>query len=243
MSTPANEPLDTLLFPNHAVSLPSRELQIQILNAFWCPPESINAAQGVQHHDAYFQYLRAECDVWRASGCNAAIHTYRDLVELVIFLQAIQEERRDSPRIAAFFQSLLDQCHSADNPDLENIRRNKTSIDNAINFAVRVWLMLNVGAEKVGIYPGKTQVEWQDSEGLQQLVHRCFPNQASNESCQDGRIPYAFNAYNLERIGGLEIVWTDHLPDHLKLNEDLCTVSLYHHARILKSFKGTLSTR
>lgn len=134
------------------------------------------------------------------------------------FLQTIQEERRDCPQIAAFFQLSLETSHSTDDPDLKGFEKRKVSIDNAINFAVRVWLVLNVGAEKVGIYPGKSQVVWLDSESLKELVCRCFPINEPDESISDCRIPYYFNAYSLERIGGLEIVWTDHLPDHLRLS-------------------------
>ncbi|KAL8826309.1 MAG: hypothetical protein Q9191_003880 [Dirinaria sp. TL-2023a] len=241
--TPASAELDDQLFPNHAVPPPSLELQTNIHNTFWSPIDSTSSAQDAQHHAAYFQYFRAQCDAWRASGCEAATETYQDLLELVTFLQTVQEERRDCPQIAAFFQLSLQKSHSTDDGDLRDFQKSKMSIDNAINFAVRVWLMLNVGAEKVGIYPGKSQVVWLESESLKELVCRCFPLNEPDEKVSDCRIPYSFNAYSLERIGGLEIVWTDHLPDHLRLNEDLCTVSLYHHASVLQSCKSASGIR
>ena len=238
--TPAINELDTLLFPNHSVPLPSAILQSKILNTFWSPQDLTEAASDLQYYAAYFQYFRAECDAWRVSGCEAAIQTYQDLLDLVKFLQTVQEERRDSPQVAAFFQSYLDERQPLENNNLSDPRR-KVSIDNAINFAVRVWLMLNVGAEKARIYPGKSRVMWLDSESLEELVRQCFPMNGQDQILAGARIPNSFNAYSLERIGGLEIIWTDHLPDHLMLNDDLCTVSLYHHASVLKSYKSTLS--
>ena len=48
------------------------------------------------------------------------------------------------------------------------------------------------------------------------------------------RWPQSLTLYNLERIGGFEIVWTDHLADHLFLDEDLGTIKVYHHAYVLQ---------
>ncbi|KAF2138936.1 uncharacterized protein K452DRAFT_337750 [Aplosporella prunicola CBS 121167] len=43
------------------------------------------------------------------------------------------------------------------------------------------------------------------------------------------RWPKHVDAHALERIGGFDIIWTDDLAEHLAFDDDLLTVSLYHH--------------
>lgn len=44
-----------------------------------------------------------------------------------------------------------------------------------------------------------------------------------------------FNAYNLSRIAGIEIVWTSNLSDHLRRQEDDTRVAVFHHAFFLEN--------
>ena len=38
---------------------------------------------------------------------------------------------------------------------------------------------------------------------------------------------------NVERIGGLRIIWTSNLADHLRLHDDDTRLSIFHHATFL----------
>jgi len=59
----------------------------------------------------------------------------------------------------------------------------------------------------------------------------------TNRSIIRVKLDRPFTARNLERIAGLKIVWTDNLPDHLRLMRDDTEVAIYHHASFLEHQK------
>jgi hypothetical protein len=46
-----------------------------------------------------------------------------------------------------------------------------------------------------------------------------------------------FNACNLDRIAGLQIIWTHNLANHLRVQNDDKEVSIFHYASFLNSQK------
>ena len=59
------------------------------------------------------------------------------------------------------------------------------------------------------------------------------PSDAPQESI---KLPQSFTADQIERIGGIEIHWTDNLADHLLLRDDDTKLFLFHHVSILKTY-------
>ena len=55
-----------------------------------------------------------------------------------------------------------------------------------------------------------------------------------NKSDDFVKLPRSFTAANLEKIGGIEIRWTNNLADHLLLRDDDTKLMLFHHASALK---------
>lgn len=178
------------------------------------------------------------------SGCPVAIQTYRDLLELVEHLKTHRRDQRAS--IYDFFppspppdrQVQLRSLPSSPNQMLPPLftrfsKCERDKIKNTIDLAVCLWLMLNIATPGLRNFPGRSDLVWRENESLNDFIERSLP--MTPPTSVSSRWPQSLNLYNLERIGGFEIVWTDHLADHLFLDEDLGTIKIYHHAYVLQS--------
>lgn len=231
--------LDQDLIPGEEIPMPSDTLQSEITDSFWPHLPGQVAQAGNHRQAAYFSYFRSELDAWRLSGSPIAIQTYRDLLALVKHLQWKRNERRDSQMVLDFFQQST--CHEAgaSHRAVLSNQHSTASINNALDLSIRLWLMLNVGSDSTALFPGKSRPVWEDFETLDDFVQRCFPTQASESGPRIEKksptVPIGMNLHNLKCIGGFDIVWTDHMADHLYLNDDLGTICLYHHATVLET--------
>ena len=211
--------VDQILLPDKPISSLDKTLQIKITSCFWGQRPSNHENR---QFSPYFRYFTSECEAWRLSGNSVALHNYRDLLGLVEYLKHNSTE----PRTTLQMQMLASRS-SDTAPE---------SVRNALYLAVRLWLMLNVGPRDLTLFHCRSTLEWTEDQSLQTLIATTFPQTQMMPTAP--RWQRSLNAYNLTRIGGFEIVWTDHLPDHLYLNEDLGSVSLYHHAFILQQHKN-----
>ena len=227
--------LDEVLIPEDEIPRLSTPLQNEIIGSFW-PQHSGSVSQ---RQEAYFSFFRSELEAWRLNGRCVAIQTYGELLRLVKHLKSTRNKRRDSYAVSRFFQQ----------PRQREVRvqsiGHSIGIENALDLVVRLWLMLNVGYDSPALFPGRSRLVWKKAETLNEFVERCFPGEAIGAGQKIEKavtfVPNGLNVYNLEHIGGFDIVWTDHLADHLCFNDDLGTISLFHHASILQMSLGAAS--
>ena len=230
--------LDEILISDDAIPTLSIPLQHEIVRSLWpnIPLEMVQYEQGRQA--AYFWYFRSELDAWRLSGSPVAIHSYKDLLGLVRHLRSTKNIPRDSELVSEYFQQ--SRLHGAGNA--QSVHHRDVSINNALDLAIRLWLMLYVGCDSAVLYPGRSRLVWGKSETLNDFVQKCFPARVldTRPKNEEGPllVPAGMNIHSLKRVGGFDIVWTDHLADHLLLNDDLGTISLFHHASLLQMILG-----
>ncbi len=169
-------------------------------------------------------------------------------------MKLFHHEKISSSAINDFFPELRPTHEKAipstDDYDLDHLQLplryrvpycDPVSARNSIFLAVRLWLMLNVTSPGIHAFtPGRSSLEWTDDQSLDNFISACFPLSECT-SARPSQWPYSLNAYNLERVGGFVIVWTDNLADHLYLNEDLGHIHVYHHAQVLRGFLHTKS--
>ena len=216
-----------------------KRLQDHITSCLW-------SAQ--QHHNSatYFHYFKRECDLWRVSDDAVVIQTYQDFLDLVEHLKRTRSEKRSAPAVLDFFPPLQADDEKTPAPSLiehsaaQQLQLplktrfqscNPISASNSIFLTVRLWLMVNVGSSAVTDF-ARSSPDWLEDQSLDEFIDACFPT--SEWGSRLFQWPISLNAYNLERVGGFELVWTDHLADHLYLNEDLGTISIYHHVQALR---------
>ena len=229
--------LEQILLPNSRANIPSKPLQAKIIEAFWpSRPQELTSPNRLLQ-PSYFAFFQAECETWRLSGIPVALHTYRDLLALVKHLRTNRIERRDSRAMLQFFDRFLSYPTAAGQLPARPIQHDKATVMSALDLAVNLWLMLGTGSDKTRLYPGRSSLLWADSESLDDLIQKCFATEAPENRMKIERafssVPSSLHAHNLKFIGGFDVIWTDCLADHLILNDDLDTISLYHHASVL----------
>ena len=247
MSAPSPEPgLYKLLLSADPDDALDKRLQDHITTRLWSTHPPHNSA-------AYIQYFKEACNFCRLSDSAVAIQTYRDLLDLVEHLKRTRSERRSSPVVLDFFPPLqaIDDEKTPTPSLIEELTLDQLqlplrhrfshcdplSATNSIFLAVRLWLMLNVGSS--ALFPGRSSPEWSEEQSLDDFIGSCFP--ATEWGPRLSQWPFSLNAYNLKRVGGFNLVWTDHLVDHLYLNEDLGTIYVYHHVQVLRGLLHTKS--
>jgi hypothetical protein len=231
-----------LLPPKGSTELPI-SLQFKVVRGFW--GNQISKPFQPDQYLAYFKYFRSECENWQASG-DMEIETYGDLLDLAKHLKDNRTETLASSKLLSFFPQIKSRRTervglrdvsvpvSQRYPDCE-----EESVHNAVYLTVRLWLMINVGSASSELFTGRSKVSWARGHSMDNVINHAFRKCQSWVAPHHVRWPKTLNARRLERIGGLEITWTSNLADHLYFDEDLKTISIFHHARFLRSFGET----
>jgi hypothetical protein len=111
-------------------------------------------------------------------------------------------------------------------------------LDNSIDLAARLYLMMSIGHSNYAVSSGTSET-W-DEGNLKDFLSIYFnePQVLSNSNI---KFEKSFNAYNLGRIAGIKVKWTNNLIDHLRMiNADDKTIEVFHHATFLKHVKNQL---
>ena len=110
-----------------------------------------------------------------------------------------------------------------------------------VDLAAGIWLMLSISK-----YPGDISYDepviWKDYEtlgtGQSQPQGLIFKNFSYHYNSTDlVKLPQTFTAAHLEQIGGIEVIWTSNLADHLLLKDDDTKLMIFHQASILQLHK------
>lgn len=100
----------------------------------------------------------------------------------------------------------------------------------AVEFCIQLWLMVRLGPE----------IHLDDTMGLREIVARSFeispsPSPSWFNAQQRERLSPDFGAKNLIRIGGIDIIWTSFLSEHLLLvGRD--QLKVFSHVSLLRKY-------
>ncbi|RJE17757.1 hypothetical protein PHISCL_09906 [Aspergillus sclerotialis] len=147
-----------------------------------------------------------------AEGYNLDLRTHEDVVQLIQFLK-----NNKTLRCELLHLKLTKELGALLGPA-------QNSAEKAIELAIRIWLML-------------TPDGWDGNKSLENFVHDIFPRDGTDTP--GAMFPTAINAYELERIGGFDIVWTDNIRDHLSLfmNHGQKELRIFHLTSFLRIYK------
>lgn len=116
-----------------------------------------------------------------------------------------------------------------------------------VDLAAGLWLMLSISK-----YPGDISydepIDWGDYERLAEapyesdkgLINKNFSLHYNSTDLV--KLPQAFTAAHLEQIGGIKVIWTSNLADHLLLKDDDTKLMLFHQVSILQLHKKSATT-
>ncbi|KKY19555.1 hypothetical protein UCDDS831_g05214 [Diplodia seriata] len=108
-------------------------------------------------------------------------------------------------------------------------------VDNAIELTVGLWLMIYMGPSNSDIFlgVGRWHIDWPNHMSLIQVLDTNFETSPLPPVVRGEQFPKDLCVYNLERIGGFQIMWTSSLKNHLAFDEETMTIVLYHFATVL----------
>jgi hypothetical protein len=219
---PDPTPLACYRMASPAASLlaaPESSTKEHIAHALWgSPPNQTTFRQEDDPLGAYWRFYQQECEhALHDQGRHILSRTHRDVLDVVAALK--EGHLRDDIR-----RSLLVK--------LTKLHENEDElVDRSIDLAARIWLMIDFGNMQYG-FSGRRQLHWQ-SEPLAQRVASGFtsPPLLGHKGLKLQRV---FNARNLDRIAGVEILPTANLLDHLRLTDDDSKLYVFHHASVLR---------
>lgn len=191
-----------------------------IVQKFWDADIPISDFQnGDLQCEKYFSYYAEQCRLALHDGGRHILpKTHRNIIEIAANLKnpVTRLELRENLRPKLLYPSP---------GDADEI------LDNTIDLIVRLLLMINVGGFQYGV-SGYSQLCWKEGT-LNEFLQERFnvPQVLKGTSVKLEKI---FNARNLQRIAGIQIIWTDNLADHLRMREDDTRVAIFHHASFLK---------
>lgn len=169
-------------------------------------PEELNL-------DAYFRFYTTSCArACHDSGGKLLVQTHGQILGIVQQLR--RGDCRDSIRNS--LSHLDPQCQ----------------VDDSINLAAQLLLMLNFASPRYAI-SGTIQVLWTTDGAISTSIEDHFYSPPKlGDVCVN--LDSSFTGYNIEKVAGIEIVWTDNLADHLRLIEGDTKVAIFHHATFLE---------
>ncbi|KAK8092179.1 uncharacterized protein PG998_015011 [Apiospora kogelbergensis] len=104
--------------------------------------------------------------------------------------------------------------------------------ENFVNLTLRLLSMVNFGTARRQIMPRGCLVWDRDGSFAEHLADHF--GKPPVLSCEQVRLPKSFHAWSIEKIGGIDICFTDNLADHILLVEDDSKLLLFHHVSFLE---------
>lgn len=208
-------PLDTCLLDT-VTRAPQREVSY----LFW--GDSSEQLERVRSLDGnltpYWSFYKEACThALHDGGRHIAIRTHADVVEIAAQLQAglTKSEIKD----------IIRKKLTSQHQDEEEI------LENSVNLVSSLLLMVHFGTFSYG-FSGRKALQWEEGSLRQHVAHYFgAPPVLSHERV---KLEKNLTAVNLDRIAGLEIIWTDNLIDHLRMSDDDTKVHIFHHAAFLE---------
>ena len=187
---------------------------------------------GIQLRDngfeAFFSRYATLCSL--ASNTHRAIEniTHWQLAEVIKSIKAPEQSSCERLQLIQLFCNipLLIRDNSLPGEELAEI---------LLDLAVDVWSMLSI-AKFPGDISYDEPVHWDDNESLNDIVRKYVPHKTESQDIV--KLPQTFTAAYLERIGGIEVIWTSNLADHLLLKDDDTKLVLFHQVSILRLHEG-----
>jgi hypothetical protein len=202
----------------------SDQCRLDIVSALW--PQYLTStlsAKNIQEWDVYFQYYTAECRkaIESKRGEYTTVRRHEDII-------AIADQLRNNDSKGEIQKALL-----ALDTQQRNEQVKEQMAEGSIRLGVRIFAMVDTGPPSGNRTHGPAPLPWQDNNvDLQTILAKYFTTSFADPG--NTKFDEDFTAFNLQRLAGLEIRWTDNLADHLRLIENDRTLCIFHHATFLR---------
>lgn len=171
--------------------------------------------------DSFFHRYGMLCKLAANKTRDVEVATHWQLLDIIQILKRSDQKRGE---IITIIQS-------------EKNGVGKELADTLLDLAAALWSMLAIGH-----FPGDISydepIEWENgclfrsSPAKYSILKNHFSSKSVSKDVV--KLTQTFTAAHLEKIGGIEIRWTDNLADHLLLRDDDTKVMLFHQVSVLR---------
>jgi hypothetical protein len=202
----------------------SVQCKIELVQALWPRhPTPASPTDEVQDWDTYFRYYIAECRkaIEPKRGECTTVRKHEDIV-------AIADELRRKVSKRDIKQALRALDTRGRSEDVK-----EKMAEGSVRLVVRLFAMVDIGPTSDNRTQGPAPLPWiNDDADLSTILAKHFVR----SSIDSGKTKFSeeFTAFNIRRLAGLEIRWTENLADHLRLIENDRTLCVFHHVTFLK---------
>lgn len=174
--------------------------------------------------NSYIRYYDEQCrNALHSKGLHKFIKTHADITDII---QELKDANTTRQQVINNLRSKL-QSQSQNGSD--------ASICEAIDLAARLWLMVDIGELLHSFVPTQKSLVWKDGTLENLLEDRFGLPAAIPMRIVRVKLDRIFTVRSLQRIAGLQIIWTDNLSDHLRLMADDRWIAIYHHVYLRSS--------
>jgi hypothetical protein len=178
--------------------------------------------------DSYFRYQEEQCRLAIYNDRRIGLTTtYDDILQIV---QETRVKGVDREALKVRIQKKFEKEESDADSAKTAYDDDDEYVDNLIDISISLWLMIPIGGFRQISQPG-TSLDWQRGHLQEALAHQFEQPVPTKTSISLGKV---FNVRNIQTIGGIRIIWTDNLADHLRVHDDPVRVSIFHHFTFLK---------
>lgn len=179
--------------------------------------------------EAFFSRYSLLCNL--AANTNRAIEsiTHWQFAEIVILVKDYPSDTR---------HKVISRIPGSQQFDWEQHGWDSHLAATVLDLAARVWSMLSIGRFS-GDVSYDEPIFWEDKESLGEVIRKYLPSKSESQDMV--KLPQTFTAAHLEQIGGIEVIWTSDLADHLLLKDDDTKLMLFHQVSILQLHKAPQS--
>jgi hypothetical protein len=207
--------------PSSLVEPPGPDCKAAIVKQFWAKDIPQSEAEAYR---PYFRYYATECrrlrlgiskESWQSSTMVATTH--EDIFLIVYKLPLERDLSRPDLRASL-------RRHFPNGDDV--------AINRSIDFALRVWLTMNVREDCYSMQTPQTPtIQWDDESTLVNFIARTFPLATTTASSL--QLDHTFTAANINRLSGINIEWTPCLADHLRFDKRRRSLRIYPFKQVL----------
>lgn len=181
------------------------------------PPTQQTAVKptNVGDFDSYFEFFTQERNI--AATTESAVESYEDLLFIIKILQ------NHGPLELRQIIATIENGRPA-------LAGKVTKLSHCIELAIRLWLMVNIRIiAPSDIFQHQTSIPWQDGDSLSKALASQFKHHRVDQTAKFSEF---MNLYDMKRIGGIRIEWTNNLALHLTMKGSL--IYIFHGVAVLK---------
>jgi hypothetical protein len=187
-------------------------VRLSFIDAIW-PEPSTTSDENMKDFDAYFDVVQRE-----RSQSLARLHAIQSFQDLVDFLGIIIESSMEP------FAEILARVQTT-RPE-----SSASEVSMSIELAIRLWLMLDIRhMMPTHRYQLETSIPWPESQSLVWVLENHLE---PSPSTVGPRYSEYLNLYDMDKMGGFKVEWTNNLASHLKIKGSV--IYVFHHVSVLR---------